>query len=134
MKPAHSGRRIRGQEEVTMVVAGQALIDGVIERVTQKAVSIIRPSDVSEYLVNHADLTGPVELAAADAAARFAMARLSLQLYQDPEIDDHYLVLTLSLDSFDENVAEAIANMHAHLATQLVNKSGWLQISPTFRV
>jgi hypothetical protein len=132
MKPAHSGRRIRGQEEVTMVVAGQALIDGVIERVTQKAVSIIRPSDVSEYLVNHADLIGPVELAVADAAARFPMTRLSLQLYQ--EIDDHYLGLTLSLDSFDENVAEAIANMHAHLATQLVNKSGWLQISPTFRV
>jgi hypothetical protein len=70
------------QEEVTMVVAEQALIDGVLERIAQKDVCVIGLNKVSEYLFNHADMADPLELAAADAAGRFPTTRLSLQLYR----------------------------------------------------
>jgi hypothetical protein len=56
-----------------------------------------------------------------------------MDVYQDPEIDDNYLVLYIRLKHYDDSVIERLEEAEAEFLNQLVSKRGWIQLTTDFR-
>ncbi len=72
-------------------------IDAALSRLSSKDIAIPHPSELKNYLFSHADMLKLLLRASDLAISRFGeRAHLSLEVYQDPEIDDKYLTMSLS--------------------------------------
>jgi hypothetical protein len=109
-----------------------ATIDAFLARIAN-GVQIACESRVREYLSLFAD-TADVVLHAVEAARRFFPdAQLVVDVYQDPEINDEYLVLYIRMPHYDDSVMERIAAAEAEYLDRLADKSGWIQLTTDFR-
>jgi len=109
-----------------------AAINAFLARIVNSA-QIACESRIREYLSLFAD-TAEVAFHAVEAARRrFPDAQLVLDVYQDPEIDDEYLVLYVRMPHYDDSVMERIAAAEAEYLDVLADKSGWIQLTTDFR-
>jgi len=109
-----------------------AAINAFLARIVNSA-QIACESRIREYLSLFAD-TAEVAFHAVEAARRrFPDAQLVLDVYQDPEIDDEYLVLYVRMPHYDDSVMERIAAAEAEYLDMLADKSGWIQLTTDFR-
>ncbi len=60
-------------------------------------------------------------------------SELSLEMYHDPEIEDHYLVLYVRQQPYDDKIMERINNIWAPFEAQLSAASGYLLVTTDFR-
>lgn len=64
------------------------------------------------------------------AAEIFPQSRRILSLYQDPEIDDEYLLLNIGLNSYPEDLFDKIDLLYPKYSSYMDDiKSGWLTVT-----
>ena len=107
-------------------------IDAFLARIANSA-QIARESRIREYLSLFPDIADVASYAVEAARRRFPHAQLVLDVYQDPEIDDEYLVLYVRMPHYDDSVMERIATAEAEYLDMLADKSGWIQLTTDFR-
>ena len=60
-------------------------------------------------------------------------ARLSLEVYRDPEFDDQYLALFIRQPIYERTLMQRVERIREQYADQLANASGCLHITTDFR-
>jgi hypothetical protein len=123
-------------------------IEELMDRLAQEPqVRIKNPKLVRRYLRKFNDMIDVVPEAVNAARRHFPEAQLVLDLYEDPEIDDRYLVLYVRLWNYDESVMERVREARkelngfidrldkaeAEFLHHLVEKRGWLQLTTDFQ-
>jgi hypothetical protein len=86
-----------------------------------------------EYLLQFTEFLDVIPKAVDAAKKHFPEAQLVVDVYQDPEIDDHYLVLYVRSKYYDDSFIERLEKAEAEFLNQLVNKRGWIQLTTDFR-
>jgi hypothetical protein len=86
-----------------------------------------------EYLLQFTELLDVIPKAVDAVKRHFPEAQLTMDVYQDPEIDDHYLVLYVRSKYYDDLSIERLQKAEAEFLNQLVNKRGWIQLTTDFR-
>jgi len=107
-------------------------IEGLIEWLTRK-VRLENPHSIREYLLRFTELLDVIPKAVDAAKKHFPEAQLVMDVYQDPEIDDNYLVLYIRLKHYDDSFIERLDKAEAEFLNQLVSKRGWIQLTTDFR-
>jgi hypothetical protein len=93
------------------------------------------PSEVDSYLNQHPDLSSILPGLARAARAEFEEpAELSLEVYHDPEIDDHYLTLVVRLPAYDQQTMKRIDAVWGKFEKKIGKSSGWLTLTTDFRL
>jgi hypothetical protein len=93
---------------------------------------IMNPDGVRDYLLRFSELLCVVPKAVDAARRHFPEADLSMDVYQDPEIDDRYLVLRIRPACYDDSVIERLERAESEFLDELVDKRGWIQLTLEF--
>jgi len=107
-------------------------IEELMERLARK-VRIENPNLIREYLSQFTGLLDVIPKAVNAAKKHFPEAQLVIDVYQDPEIADCYLVLYIRLKHYDDSVMERLEKAEAEFLSHLVSKRGWIQLTTDFR-
>jgi hypothetical protein len=107
-------------------------IETLMERLACK-VRFENPHATREYLLRFPGLLDVIPKAVDAATKHFPEAQIVVDVYQDPEIADNYLVLYMRLKHYDDSVIERLEMAEAEYLDQLVNKRGWIQLTTDFR-
>jgi hypothetical protein len=107
-------------------------IEGLIEWLARK-VRLENPHSIREYLLRFTELLDVIPKAVDAAKKHFPEAQLVMDVYQDPEIADYYLVLYIRLKYYDDSIIERLEKAEAKFLNQLANKRGWIQLTTDFR-
>jgi len=126
----------------------KAKVDELMERLAQEPqVRVKNTKLVKRYLYKFNEIIDVVPEAVNAAKKHFPEAQFVLDLYEDPEIDDRYLILYVRLWSYDESVMERVRIARGELRSfidrlneaekeflhHLVDKRGWIQITTDFQ-
>jgi len=98
-----------------------------------RKVRIENPNLIREYLSQFIGLLDVIPKAVNAAKKHFPEAQLVIDVYQDPEIADCYLVLYIRLKHYDDSVIERLEKAEAEFLSHLVSKRGWIQLTTDFR-
>jgi len=99
----------------------------------KQQIAIPNPEEVSAYLGQHCDLADLLPALCARARNEFGFeTELSLEIYQDPEIEDHYLTLYVRQPANEEKIIERIEAIAASYEEDLADKTGWLLLTTDF--
>lgn len=100
-----------------------------------KAMHVIIPktSEVSEYLLAHLDLSCMIPMICSRLIKAFSEdAKLSLEIYRDPEIHDEYLTLYIRKNEYEEMILDRIDEVMSEFEPALASASGWLLVTTDF--
>ena len=103
--------------------AMEALLDWLAQQV-----HVPSPHAIREYLSKFPDIMDVIPQAIDAAKRHFPEAQIVADVYQDPEIDDQYLVLYVRLEHYVDSFMERLENAEAEFLNQLAGKSGWIQL------
>ncbi len=93
------------------------------------------PSEVRSYLKEHPEIPGILPALAKATREEFQEpAELSLEVYHDPEIDDHFLTLLVRLPAYDSNTMKRIDSVWGKFEKKICKTSGWLTLTTDFRL
>jgi hypothetical protein len=115
----------KGSESVAVEI--ERLIEGLARRVRLE-----NPNAIREYLLEFTDLLDVIPEAVAAAEKYLPRAELVLDVYEDPEITDRYLVLYVRLRQYNHGVMERLEKAEAEFRDQLVSRRGWIQLTTDF--
>lgn len=108
-------------------------IEGLLESLQRQDIYIKNPNKIWEYLLEFPDLIDVVPVAVDSAKQHFPDAQLVMDVYQDPEIDDCYLVIYVRFKQYDDSIVERLKKARAAFLDRLVGKRGWIQLTTDFR-
>lgn len=108
--------------------------ESVLRDLREQGVRVHHPGSVLDYLTQYPGLVDVLPKAVAAARAHFPEAQLVMDLYQDPEIEDRYLVLYVRLKAYDDSVLERLEQAESAFIHLLEGTEGWLQLTTDFRV
>jgi hypothetical protein len=130
------------------ILKAKEKVDELMERLAQEPkVRVKNPKLVRRYLYKFNDMIDVVPKAVNAAKRHFPKAQLVLDRYEDPKIEDRYLVLYVRLWSYDESVMERVREARTELKSfidrleetekeflhHLVERRGWLQLTTDFQ-
>ena len=95
-------------------------------------VEINNRTHIKNYLSLFSDLIDLIPIAVSVAQKHFPEAHVVIDVYEDPEIDDSYIVLYIRLSHYDESFIERLAEAESEILPLLVNKRGWIQLTTDF--
>lgn len=122
----------RWESEGSAEISSQ--IEKVLKWLLQNRIVIPQSGAVRDYLLRHFDMTDLLPSVCGIALRTFGIdARLSLELYRDPEIRDQYLTLYVRQERYDEHIMDIIEDMCAEYRDKLIGKSSWLLVTTDFR-
>ncbi len=100
----------------------------------QNRIALPRPSLVGEYLARHPRMAQPLLVACTMVQTELGgQSRLSLDLYQDDEIDDEYLTLYVRQEHYTSSLMNEIEAVSEKCRPALAGVSGRLLITTDFR-
>lgn len=117
-------------KETASVVAEIGLL---VDWLQELGVHLSQRKEVREYLLQFANLIDVVPLSVRAALDHLPEAHLFLEVYNDPEIEDRYLMLYVRVQQYDESIIERIEAAEKEYIDLLSNKEGWLQMSTDFQ-
>lgn len=104
-----------------------------LDVITSLGIAVPHPAAVQGYVRSHADMVESLLALARAAAVRLGSeARLSMEPYQDPELDDQYLTLYVSASERDRALLASIDQLNEEHEHLLANTSGWLVVAASF--
>jgi hypothetical protein len=93
------------------------------------------PADVGSYLQEHTALANLLPPICRSTRTEFGpSAELTLEVYHDPEVEDHYLALIVRLPAYDDSTMRRIDAIWERFESELADGSGWLTITTDFRL
>lgn len=116
-----------------MVVSLTREIDGCLKRLQFKGVRLNKIEEIREYLLQFPDMIEATEEIASVSLATLSGIQLTLEVYQDPEIDDKHLVLYARYKNYDQDMMEKIRDVRKKSRKYLLGKSGWLHLTTDFQ-
>ena len=109
-------------------------IETLLNWLIDQRVLIPQPAEVRNYLLRYFDLTRVLRLTCKLAVDWFGrQSQLSLEVYHDPEIEDHYLTLYIRQLQYNEDILKRIEELRAEYEIDLTDSSGWLLVTTDFR-
>jgi hypothetical protein len=90
------------------------------------------PDSIREYLLQFTGLLALIPHAVWVVRKHFPEARMVMTVYQDPEIEDRYLVLYIRLRQYDDSFLDRLEKAERDFLPLLTNKRGWIQLSTDF--
>jgi hypothetical protein len=97
-----------------------------------RQVQLEDPDSIQEYLLQFIDLLDLIPHAVEVVRKHFPEACMVMTVYQDPEIDDRYLVLYIRLRQYDDSFLDRLEKAERDFLPLLANKRGWIQLSTDF--
>lgn len=108
-------------------------VETLIEVLVRSWIAIPFVSEVRDYLLRYPDIIDVLWVASRTAVEKFASkAQLSLELYQDPEINDEYLALYVRQSQYSEEIMSEIEEARKTYLGHLVGKKGWFVLTTDF--
>ncbi|RMG51407.1 MAG: hypothetical protein D6723_10735 [Acidobacteria bacterium] len=124
------------QKEQEPQLSATSLIEEInvlLEDLQKAEVRLGERERICEYLLQFPDLIEVIPQAVDAAQSHLPEARLFLEVYRDPEIEDQYLVLYARFQEYDESVVDRIEAAEREYLDLLTDKEGWLQLTTDFR-
>jgi len=87
---------------------------------------------LKNYLCLFNDVIELVPTAVSIAKKHFPKSHIVVDVYNDPEIEDSYIVFYIRLIQYDNSFIERLATAERELLPLLINKKGWIQLSTDF--
>jgi hypothetical protein len=108
--------------------------ENLIQALAPYRVEIPEPGQVQAYLQDHPDLTDLLLPTCQQFRQEMGeQAELSLEVYLDPEIDDHYLTLYVRQAVYEPDLVSRIESVCVPFEEHLGERSGWLLVTTDFR-
>jgi hypothetical protein len=105
----------------------------ILDRVQSTGVDMVGRSAIYEYLIAHVDLIDLLPTILRIVGDEFVSDNnLSLELYNDPEIEDSYLTVFVRNKQYDDSFLATIKTSRARYMDLLTGKSGWLLVTTDF--
>jgi hypothetical protein len=124
-------QKIRRKKNKTASLVEQ--IDEELLKVLDQKVQLKNLDKIRDYLLQFPDVMDVIRKAINAAQKHFSEAQLIMDLYEDPEIEDYYLVLYVRLKNYDDSFVDRLKEAQAEFISDLVNKEGWVQLTTDFR-
>ena len=106
-------------------------IDKIIDKINNQ-VEIKNLQRIRRCLSRFTDLIALLPIAVNIAKKHFPESSIVLDVYEDPEINDSYIVLYIRLSQYDNTFVERLAAAESEMLPLLVNKKGWIQLTSDF--
>jgi hypothetical protein len=101
----------------------KAKINELIEILAQDPQVRIKNTDkVKKYLMKFSDILDLVTKVVSIAKKHFPESQLVLTLYEDPEIDDQYLVVYVRMKKYDKSVMERVREARKEYGEDLIDR------------
>ena len=127
LRDANEG--LKGSKELSIVSS----IETTLWSVARMGVVISDPGRVREYLVIYSDMTGMLLPMGEALMAHFrGEAQISLEVFQDPDADDEFLMFTIRRASYPENILDQIDSIVSSFEEPLSVRDGWVLITTDF--
>lgn len=109
-------------------------IEAVLNILLTRGVQIPSTKSISQYLRRYPDMTDILVQICGSIKERFdSDTQLSLEVYEDREIDDRYLTLYVRQVAYEKDLLDKIDRITQDYSETLSGKSGWLLITTDFR-
>lgn len=106
----------------------------LVDILARRGIRMEHPHEVRRYLDRYPELGDILLSACGEIFNCFdTRARLSLDLYRDPEIADDYLTLYVRQEHYDGDILDILDGIAASLDSQLAASSGWLLLTSDFQ-
>jgi hypothetical protein len=122
--------RVWGTQQVQLEPTRFSIDDLMVWLAQQ--VQLEDPESIREYLLQFNDLLDLIPHAVRVVRKHFPEARMVMTVYQDPEIEDRYLVLYIRLRQYDDSFLDRLEKAERDFLPLLTNKRGWIQLSTDF--
>ncbi len=106
-------------------------IDKLIEELSNQ-VEVNNPKFIKHYLLRFRDLMKLLPLAISIAKKHFPEAKIVIDVYADPEVEDSYIILYIRHREYNDTFIERLEAAESELLPLLTNKKGWLQLTTDF--
>lgn len=114
--------------------AAHLAISDVLDRLANHGLIVPNPIDVESYLAQHPDLAELLDEFCAIIRAAFGTpTELSLEVYDDPEIDDQYLTLYIRQTTYPHDMIDRIDAVCVGFHRKLEAVSGYFLVTTDFR-
>jgi hypothetical protein len=103
-------------------------IEKVLERINQQ-IPIKNYGKIKDYLYEFPDMLDLLPKVIKITQRYFPKELLILDIYDDPEYDDRYLVLYIKTQNYDESFYKRLEEARERYLYELINKKGWIQLT-----
>ena len=115
------------------LLTDRILAEVVFNPLNEQDIPVRDRNSVQHYLYWHPDMAELLVPLATKLANKFKGHQpVSLSLYQDPEIDDVYLIFFIYRDYYEDDLSDAIESVTEPFDTALTLRSGWLCVIGEF--
>lgn len=108
-------------------------IDNCLQWLESRGVRLKNIEEIREYFLQFSDMIDATKEIVSAVMARLHGIQLTLEVYQDPEIDDKHLVLYARRKNYDEDMMRKIRDVRKQFRKYLIDKSGWLHLTTDFQ-
>jgi len=123
--------------EYLRTLAGTTIVSKIedtfseLKRLGVKIPSLAR---VRNYLLNYSDITDILHSVCQSIREYFGCeAEISLEVYEDPEIEDEYLTLYIRAQEYSDSIINKIRDLRKEFGEQLSRTDGWILITTDFK-
>lgn len=124
---------LEGWRERSVEVSIKREIDGCLKELQRIGIRFNKIDEIREYLLQFPDIIEATVKIAELAVAYLPEAKFTLEVYQDPEIEDNHLVLYARFKGYERPVMERIRGIRRECRRHLIGKTGWLHLTTDFQ-
>lgn len=108
-------------------------IETTLWSVTRMGIVVRHPSRVREYLIENNDMLGMLLPMSEALMAHFeGDAQIFLELFQDPDADDEFLMFTVRIANYPEDILDQLNSLASLFEEPLSERDGWILITTDF--